>query len=148
MDNNMEVSVCITAYKQKKYLRQCLDTIFSQVFTRNFEVIVCDDCSNDGTEEILIEYKNKYKDKFIYRINKKNLGLSKNIYQCRVLARGKYICGAEADDWWCDDYRIQKQYDFLESHPNCSAVACNYFHGSECGNVLRKKVMKNYEINK
>ena len=109
VESNVAVSIYVITYKHAKYIRQCLDSIMNQKFSETFEVIVCDDCSNDGTEEILKEYKNKYGDVFKYIVNPTNLGPSKNSYQGKLLSKGKYICPVEGDDWWCDEYRLQKQ---------------------------------------
>ena len=148
VESNVAVSIYIITYKHAKYIRQCLDSIMNQKFSETFEVIVCDDCSNDGTEEILREYKNKYGDIFKYIVNQTNLGPSKNSYQGKLLSKGKYICPVEGDDWWCDEYRLQKQYDFLESHQNYSAVGCNYYSGTENNKIIYKKLIFNTQTNR
>lgn len=142
-EDSVAVTVCVSTYKHAKYIRKCLDSILSQKFNHNFEVIVCDDCSNDGTAEILKEYEKKYPNKFKAIINEQNLGVSRNSLQGRKIAKGKYTCGMEGDDWWCDEYRLQKQFDFLENHKEYSAVGCNNYFSDPQGNIISTKLKKN-----
>lgn len=148
MDSSViDVSVYITSYKQQKYIRKCLDTIVSQKFSGTFEIVVCDDCSNDGTDIILEEYKRKFPNLFTIIIQEKNVGLSKNSFSAEKVVRGKYLCPVEADDFWTDDYRLQKQFDFLENHPEYVAVACNHYYTSEEGKII-KPFLFPWQVNK
>ena len=115
------VSVVTLAYNHGKYIRQCLDGFVMQKTDFPFEVIIHDDASTDDTAEIIREYEQKYPDiiKPIYQ--------TENQYSKKVpigatylypKAQGKYIAECEGDDWWTDPYKLQKQVDFLESHPD------------------------------
>lgn len=136
------VSCLVIAYKHAPYLRTCLDSLLGQVTEFPFEVIVGDDCSNDGSAEILREYQEKYPDNLIVIINEKNLGASQNGKKIRSYSRGKYIASCEGDDFWCDDYKLQKQVDYLETHPEIEAVGSNYYfvdiNGGNKKRILRK----------
>ncbi len=115
------VSICCATYNHKKYIGECLKRIISQKTNFNFEVLINDDASSDGTQEIIREYENNYPSiiKPIYQLenqySKKNL-ISKTFQFPR--AEGKYIALCDGDDYWCDEYKLQKQVDFLESHPD------------------------------
>lgn len=54
-DEKIKVSVTLLSYKHAKYIRQCLDSILAQTVNFRYEIIVGDDCSEDGTKEILLE---------------------------------------------------------------------------------------------
>lgn len=137
------VSCPVIAYKHAPYLRVCLDSILGQKTTFPFEVIVGDDCSNDGSAEILREYKEKYPDQLTVIINEKNLGVSQNSVNIRSYCRGRYIASCEGDDFWCDDRKLQKQVDYLESHPEIEAVGSNCYsvdiNGENRKRLLRKR---------
>lgn len=91
------VSVAMATYNGEKYLREQLDSIYMQTHD-NIEVVVCDDCSRDGTVEILKEYSEKYGLKYFE--NEKNFGFVKNFERAISLCSGEYIALADQDDVW------------------------------------------------
>ncbi|WP_304544128.1 glycosyltransferase family 2 protein [Sulfurimonas microaerophilic] len=91
------VSVAIATYNGEKYLRKQLDSIYNQTY-QNIEVIVCDDCSDDNTINILEEYSKKYN--LIYYLNEYNLGYVKNFEKAISLCNGDYIALSDQDDIW------------------------------------------------
>lgn len=141
------VSCLVAAYKHAPYLRTCLDSLLGQKTTFSFEVIVGDDCSNDGSAEILREYQEKYPDNLIVIINEKNLGPSQNGMKIRSYSRGKYIASCEGDDFWCDDHKLQKQVDYLESHPEIEAVGSNCYSVNVNGEN-RKRMLRKGQTNR
>lgn len=144
-DSNIKVSVCVITYKQENYIRQCLDSIFMQKTNFNFEVIVAEDASPDNTRQILLEYKEKYGDKLKLVLHDENVGVSKNSLSGRILAKGDYIASCEGDDYWTDEYKLQKQFDILEAHPEYSAVASDYMTVSPDGEIV---ISGNLNLNK
>lgn len=122
---NPKVSVIIITYKQAGYIRQSIESVLCQKTNFPFEVIIADDCSNDGTAEILIDYQKRYPDVIKCIINEANVGASKNTYNAQVIAKGQYVCGLEGDDYWIDSNKLQKQVDYLDAHPECEAVGGN-----------------------
>lgn len=118
------VTVVCLAYNQVDFIRNALDGFVNQKTDFRFKVIVHDDASTDGTADIIREYEKKYPDiiKPIYqKQNQYSQGISikKSFFQRNV--EGKYIANCEGDDYWTDNLKLQKQYDFMESHPDCSA---------------------------
>lgn len=124
MENEMNktlVSICCIAYNQKNYIKQCLDGILMQKTNFKFEVLIHDDCSTDGTTEIIKEYEQKYPDiiKPIYENENqfsKGISISKVYNFPRV--KSKYVTICEGDDYWTDQYKLQKQVDFMEQNPD------------------------------
>lgn len=127
IDNSQEliVSVNCIAYNQEKYIKDCLEGFVMQKTTFHFEAIVHDDASTDGTIEIIKEYAEKYPD-IIKPIFEKDNQWSKNDGSLDKImqdaCKGKYIAFCEGDDYWIDPYKLQKQVDYLEAHPECSVV--------------------------
>lgn len=94
------VSVALATYNGERFLRDQLDSIFSQTYG-NFEVIASDDNSSDGTAVILAEYKKKHRLKLIQ--NKTNAGFVKNFERALEHCSGDYIALADQDDIWHPD---------------------------------------------
>ena len=118
---------CIT-YNHAPYIAQALDSFLEQETTFPFEIIVHDDASTDGTDEIVREYERKYPKiiKPIYEeenLYSRDWALLKKIIDGNC--RGDYIALCEGDDYWCDSGKLQKQVDFLDSHPDFSACTHN-----------------------
>ncbi|MBO5525711.1 MAG: glycosyltransferase [Clostridia bacterium] len=119
------VSIQCIAFNHENYISQCLDGMLSQETTFPFEIIVHDDASTDNTATIIRQYALRYPKiiRPIYEVsNQYSKGdgslskiLSENI-------KGTYIACCEADDYWCDDQKLQKQFDFLESNKDYYAV--------------------------
>lgn len=116
------VSVIVITYQHKRYIRKALDSVLSQNVNFSIEIIVADDCSTDGTRDILIEYKRKYKEKLKVILRKKNIGATRNYYAAQKKASGKYIICLEGDDYWTDNDKLKKQVHFLENHPEFVGV--------------------------
>ncbi len=130
------VSIQCLAYNHERYIRQCLDGIVSQKTNFSFEAIVHDDASTDETAIIIREYADKYPGIIKPIIEDENLyskDLSRLRHVMRNRLRGKYIAFCECDDYWINDNKLQRQVDFLESHPDYSMC----FHSA-------KKI---YEVN-
>ena len=118
---DLMVTIRCTVYNHEPYIRQCLDGFVMQITNFHFEAIVHDDASTDGSAAIIREYAEKYPDiiKPIYQ--KENQYSKHDGTITRILneqTRGKYIAICEGDDYWIDPYKLQKQVDFLERHPD------------------------------
>lgn len=146
MENPL-VSICCVTYNHAPYIRQCLDGFIMQKTTFNIEILIHDDASTDETADIIREYEFKYPDiiKPIYqKENQYSKGIKVSFTYNFPRAKGKYIAMCEGDDYWTDPYKLQKQVDFLESHPDYSICSHRYRVFYECekkqGEVLPEKV--------
>lgn len=111
---------CIT-FDHAPYIRQCLEGFVMQKTKFHFEVVVHDDASTDGTADIVREYAEKYPDIIIPIIEEENQYSKGNRSISRILLpymKGKYVAYCEGDDYWTDPFKLQKQVDFLEKHPD------------------------------
>lgn len=148
--DNQEVLVTIRccAYNHERFIRQCLEGFVMQKADFRFEAIVHDDASTDNTAAIIREYAEKYPDiiKPIYETENqysKRDGSLMRIMNAHT--RGKYVAICEGDDYWTDPYKLQKQVDFLESHPDyvmCSSRFDKYWQES---GVLEEDPDKDFE---
>ena len=125
--SNIKISVICITYNQEKYIKRALEGMLSQVTDFQFEIIVHDDVSTDGTVAILREYEEKHSEtiRVIYETeNQYSKGVDFVAPMVREIARGKYIALCEGDDFWTDDHKLQLQYEAMEAHPECDMCAC------------------------
>lgn len=115
------VSVFIISYNQKKFIKETLDSVLSQDYP-NFEVVISDDASTDGTAEIIDEYSKK-NSRLVKILNKKNLGITKNSNVCLQHCKGKYIAIMGGDDLLLP-HKLSKQVSWLEEEIN--RVICGH----------------------
>jgi glycosyltransferase involved in cell wall biosynthesis len=115
-----KISVVVTAYNHEKYIAQCIDSILMQKGYFQLEIILGDDCSTDRTAEIMARYKISHPSLIKMMPNDTNLGVTKNLKRCLEACSGDYIAICEGDDYWLDEYKLQKQMEFLEDHPDYS----------------------------
>lgn len=104
------VSIIIPIYNAKKWIKDTIENILNQTYD-NFELILVDDCSKDGTRKILKQYENKNNIKIIYLAKNRGPGIARNIGL--KSARGRYICFQDADDLWDKD-KLKKQLAFMK----------------------------------
>lgn len=120
MEKEPLVSVICCTYNQKNFIAQCLDGFVMQKTNFPFVAIVADDCSTDGTRDIVKEYAEKYPDIIKPVLRDKNLGPNYCGLDAITYCNSKYMAICDGDDYWTDPYKLQKQVDFLESHPDYS----------------------------
>ena len=121
------VSVICTCYNQIDYISDALDGFVSQQCTFPFEVIVHDDASSDGTADVVLRYATKYPNLIVPIIQSENQH-SKGVSGIDIgisHARYSYIALCEGDDFWIDPFKLQKQFDFMESHEDYSLCLHN-----------------------
>jgi glycosyltransferase involved in cell wall biosynthesis len=117
-----KVSVCIIAYNQAKFIRQCLDSVIAQRTNFPFEVVVGDDASTDGTREIIADYASRYPHTVRALLHKTNIGGGvQNYLSVHAAARGIYVAHVDGDDF-CLPGKLQYQADILDSDPSCNIV--------------------------
>lgn len=115
---NPLVSVHIISYNQKIFIRETLDSVLRQNYN-NIEIIVADDGSTDGTQDIIIEYARKFSEKIIPIIGGSNLGITKNSNRGLARCSGKYIAFLGGDDLMSSE-KISTQVQFMEAHSKCA----------------------------
>lgn len=146
-ENKMLLTICCITYNHKNTIRRSIDGFLMQKTTFNYEIYIHDDCSTDGTIDILKEYENKYPNKInvIYQkenqFSKGKKGLKDFIFP---KINSKYIALCEGDDWWIDENKLQIQVDLLES--NNSLTGC--FHLTEMIDLETNKFVEYYPFKK
>lgn len=129
------VSICCLSYNHASFIRQSFEGMLMQQGV-DFEILVHDDCSTDGTTDIVREYAAKYPNIIfpLYEdVNQYQNGKAGEIdFFNYKRARGKYIAYCEGDDYWTDPLKLQKQVAFMENHPDYSVC----FHETTVFNTI------------
>lgn len=123
MSNTPKISLIMSVYNGESYLAEAIDSVVNQRFT-DWEMIVINDCSTDGTTEILQQYAEK-DTRIKVHTNEVNLRLPSSLNKAMTFAQGKYIARMDADDICLPD-RLEKQYAFMEQHPDVALSSCRF----------------------
>lgn len=125
--NGVTVSIYVPTYNHENYIVRALDSILMQQTSYSMEVFVGEDCSTDGTRQVLQEWERQHPGCFTILYREKNMHGSpcSNAMDLKLRCKGKYILCLEGDDFWTDPKKLQKQVDFLENHPQYYACAHN-----------------------
>lgn len=143
-ENQVMVTILCLAYNHAAYIRQCLEGFVMQKTDFCFEAIVHDDASTDGTAAIIKEYADKYPDIIKPVFETENQYSKHDGTIGRVMREnmhGKYVAMCEGDDYWIDPLKLQKQVDFLESHPDYGLVHTDF-------DIINEGSIKEYRVNR
>lgn len=110
------VTVTIHNYNYGRYLRQCLDSVFSQTYD-NIEICFSDNASKDDSWDIAVDYARKYPGRMTLTCNRKNFGSDANFANCLLNVRGKYFVELCSDDALMPEF-VKQCVHALETHPN------------------------------
>lgn len=111
------VTICCITYNHEDYIRDALDSFLMQKTNFKFQVFVGEDHGTDATADIVREYAEKYPDLIIPFVREENMGAQANLIDLCNHANSPYIAFCEGDDFWIDEYKLQKQYDYMQAHP-------------------------------
>lgn len=122
------VTIFCTTFNHQKYIARTLSSFLNQKVNFEYEILVHDDASMDGTQDVIRSFLDKYPQKInaILQVEnqwKKGINFMRDI--AMPYAKGKYIAVCEGDDYWLDEYKLQKQVDYMESHPGCTFCFTN-----------------------
>lgn len=127
--SNVLVSVKMITYKHERFIYQAITSVLNQQTSFEYEIIISDDCSPDSTkliiEDLISNHPSGYRIKYFR--HSQNIGALANFVFAMNKCESKYIAVCEADDFWSDQLKLQKQIELLESNPDLSGC----FHNSE-----------------
>jgi glycosyltransferase involved in cell wall biosynthesis len=120
----MKLSVCVPVYNHAKYIGQMLEGALMQQTSFPFEIVIGDDASTDGTQDIIRAYSEKHPGRiraFLHEVNQgptqpREFAGRNNVLGLLKACQGEYVAMCEGDDYWTDPMKLQKQVDFLDRH--------------------------------
>lgn len=135
-DDVPSVSVLLAVHNGEEYLSEALDSLLAQTF-KDFELVVVDDASTDGTGAVLEAYAARDPRLVVVR-NEENLRLASSLNRGLDRCRAPLVARADADDVYASE-RLSRQVRFMEAHPEVGVLGCGYHRvgpdGSRQGTV-------------
>jgi hypothetical protein len=120
-----EVSVYIQTYQHREYVRQAIEGVLAQRTPFEVEIVVADDCSTDGTRELLAEYRDRHPDRIRLLLPERNLGPAEIFRRSVGDLQGRYVAWLDGDDYWTDEDKLVKQVEALRGNPGWAACFHN-----------------------
>jgi glycosyltransferase involved in cell wall biosynthesis len=117
-DAALAVSVLVVTYNHARFVRQALDSALAQRLPQPFEVLVSEDCSTDGTREIVEEYAKRHPHLVRLLLSERNLHSNEVVARGVRTARGRYVAVLDGDDYWTSDDKVGAQVAFLDKRPD------------------------------
>ena len=133
----IKVSVLMITYNHERYIAQALDSVLAQDVDFDYEIVVGEDHSSDGTLRIVSEYQLRNPGRIRIVTSEANVGMHQNLIRTYRACRGDYIAMLEGDDYWTSPEKLQLQVNFLEGNP--SYAIC--FHGVEIYSEMVDRVI-------
>jgi glycosyltransferase involved in cell wall biosynthesis len=120
-----EISVYIQTYQHAAYVEQAIEGVLAQRGSFDLELVIADDCSTDGTRELLAAYRDRHPDRIRLLLPERNLG-STEIFRYSVgELRGELVAWLDGDDYWTDEHKLQKQLEAMRRNPDWAACFHN-----------------------
>lgn len=116
----IKVSVLVMTYNHINFIKQALESILMQEVDFDYEIVISEDFSTDGTREIVINYQEKFPQKIRLLLSEKNLHSNEVVARGITACRGEYVALLDGDDYWTSPQKLQHQVNFLDKHPECS----------------------------
>ena len=131
-DRKLQLSVIVSVFNAIPHLRDSLESIFNQTF-KDYEVILIDDGSTDGSDKILKEYLNKPNTRLLKNTSNEGIPISRN--RALLVAKGEYVAIHDGDDISLET-RLQKEVEFLDTHPEICVVGTYAYKINNSGKVM------------
>ena len=120
-----KLTILMPSYNRGQYIREAVSSILAQKTNFGIKLIITDDCSTDGSVEIIQELQEKYPDIIEIILSEKNERLLANILKAQVKVKTEYFCVLDPDDYYTDEYFLQKAVDYLEEHKDFTIYSAN-----------------------
>lgn len=115
---NIVVTIICVTFNHEKYIGQALDSFLNQKTNFKFKIFVGEDCGGDNTAGIIKDYAKRHPDIIVPFLRKTNMGPQRNAIDMCNQATSPFIAFCDGDDYWIDEYKLQKQVDYMNEYPS------------------------------
>ncbi len=116
----IDISICIFAYNNEKYIVESIESVRRQQTKYQIELIVFDDCSTDNTVDVI---RKEYNDNVCIVVNNSNVGYCKTLYSALSRIKGRYFYSLAGDDYLCSSTIIDRMVCFLDTYKKFGSVS-------------------------
>lgn len=120
----MRFSVIMPLYNKASYVAKAINSVLSQTYS-DFELVIMDDGSSDGSYEVVRDLINGYNKCHIYRQRNAGPGVARN--NAVSMSKGEYLCFLDADDWWAPTF-LEKMDGLIQAYPEAQIFGTNYYY--------------------
>ena len=120
-----KLTVLMPSYNRGSYINEAVVSVLNQKTDFGVKLIITDDCSTDGSIEIIEKLQEKHPEKIEIILSEKNERLLANILKAQVRVRTEYFCVLDPDDYYTDEFFLQKAVDFLDAHKDFTIYSSN-----------------------
>jgi glycosyltransferase involved in cell wall biosynthesis len=139
MSPSPKISVCMITYNHAEFVTQALDSVLAQRTQFDYEIVIGDDCSTDGTNTIISGYQEEHPGKIKAISRKTNAGMGRNFREILESCTGEYLAILEGDDYWTDPCKLQLQAEYLDRNRGCALCHHKVNHIAwPGGNILKE----------
>lgn len=117
MPDRPKVSVAMITYNHERYIVRAVESALEQRGDFDFEIVIGEDGSTDGTRELLLELERRAPDRIRLLLRERNVGMHENFIGVLTECRGKYIALLEGDDYWTHADKLRRQVELLDERP-------------------------------
>jgi len=144
--NLPSLSVIVLTYNHEEFIAECIESILSQEVTFEFEIIICDDASTDGTAKLVHEMASK-SPKIRPFYHAENKQPAENFTFAVQQSRGNILALCEGDDFWHAKDKLQLHWNVFDADPSISLTYANYRKVDENGEVLSEACLQDQHEN-
>ncbi|MCX5512702.1 glycosyltransferase [Kaistia algarum] len=137
INGGIGITVVLVTYNHENYIDQALAGIFSQELDVEFDVVISDDLSTDGTRTVIQKYIDRYPGRIELIVSDKNLNDQEVSTRAIKAAKGKYIAFLDGDDYWISSEKLRRQFDFMEANPDCAICYHDVARVTDDGEIVR-----------
>lgn len=116
-----KVSVVLRTYDHEPFVAQAIESVLVQRAEFPFELVIGEDCSTDGTREIVRGYAERHPDLITAVLPERNLGHGEIFRRALAATSGEYIAYLDGDDYWTSAAKLARQAEFLDRNPECAS---------------------------
>lgn len=130
----MRISVWITSYNQKAYLKEAIDSVINQTH-KPYQIIIVDDCSSDGSQNLIRAYKNNFPELIHPIFHKQNTGVAQVRIDALNAVEGDLVTYLDGDDWYLPE-KLESELGCMLDNPGCDIVFSNHQNKNEDGSKV------------
>jgi glycosyltransferase involved in cell wall biosynthesis len=135
----VKATVLLVTYNHSAYIRQAVESVLAQEADFEWELLITEDCSTDGTREIVQEYAERYPERIRLLLSKLNQNDNEVVSRGIDAARGTYLALLDGDDYWLGPRKLELQAERMDAESGCTLCFHDVLRVDAAGNALGRQ---------